>query len=52
MRGRQPVFGVLCFLMILIGVLILFVMVLPAGFWWFLLGCALILAGFRCARGR
>jgi len=40
------------FLCIVVGVVILFAMVLPAGFWWFLLGVALIVAGFYCANRR
>ena len=47
---RWPPFGGLaCFLMIVLGVLIVFALVLPAGFWWFFLGVALIAGGFCCA---
>ncbi len=52
MRRGWP-FGVLIgFLMIVLGVLILFAMLLPAGFWWFLFGVALIAGGYCCANRR
>ncbi len=49
MRGRRTMLATLCFLMIVVGVVILFVLILPPAFWWFLVGCALIFSGFRCA---
>jgi uncharacterized membrane protein HdeD (DUF308 family) len=52
MRRGRPI-GALCgFLMIVLGVLILFAMLLPAGFWWFMFGVALIVSGFCCANQR
>jgi len=48
-RGRKtgnPLGG----LMIAAGVLILMSLVLPEGFWWFLLGMGLICCGFWCCR--
>ena len=52
MRGGRPLGGLICFLMIVLGVLIVFAMLLPAGFWWFLLGLGLIVSGFCCANRR
>lgn len=49
MRRRRPFEGLFCFLLIVLGVLILFALLLPAGFWWFILGIALIVSGFYCA---
>jgi uncharacterized membrane protein HdeD (DUF308 family) len=49
MRRRGPIGGLIGFLLIVLGVLILFALVLPPGFWWFLIGMALICAGFFCA---
>ena len=40
------------FALIVFGVLILFAMLLPAGFWWFIFGVALIAGGFCCANRR
>ena len=39
-------------LLIAAGCLILFAMVLPSGFWWFLLSAALICLGLRLCNGR
>ena len=52
MRRHGPLGGLIGFICIVIGVIILFAMVLPPGFWWFLFGMALICAGFCCARRR
>ncbi len=52
MRGGRPLGGLICFLMIVLGVLIVFAMLLPVGFWWFLLGISLIVCGFHCANRR
>lgn len=52
MRRWRPAGAVLGFLMIVLGVLIVFAMLLPAGFWWFLLGVALIACGFCCVNRR
>ena len=52
MHRWPPFCGLACFLMIVLGVLIVFALVLPAGFWWFLFGVALIACGFCCARRR
>ena len=38
--------------MIVLGVLIVFALVLPPGFWWFLFGAALISCGFGCMNRR
>ena len=52
MRRRGPVTGLVGCLMIVAGVIILFAMFLPPGFWWFVFGAALICAGFCCANRR
>ena len=52
MRGWRPLGAMIGFLMIVVGVLILFAMLLPAGFWWFLIGVSLIVSGFCCANRR
>lgn len=52
MRNRRPFHGLLGFLLIVLGVLIILAMMLPAGFWWFLIGVALIACGFCCANRR
>ena len=52
MRRRGSTGGLLGCLMIVAGVIILFAMFLPPGFWWFILGAALICVGLRCARRR
>jgi len=52
MRGWRSFGGLIGFLMIVLGVLILFAMLLPAGFWWFLFGVALIAGGYCCANRR
>ena len=52
MRRWRPFGGLICFLMIVLGVLIMFALLLPAGFWWFLFGVALIACGFCCANRR
>ena len=49
MRRGKPC-GLVGVLLIILGVLIVFAMVLPPGFWWFVLGVGLIAAGFACAR--
>ena len=45
MRGPNPVKKLLGILMLVLGLLILFVRVLPAGFWWFCVGAALVAGG-------
>ena len=52
MRRWGPFHGFFAFMLIVIGVLILFAMLLPPGFWWFLIGLALIIAGFCYASRR
>lgn len=37
-------------LVILAGIVILLALILPAGFWWFVLGAALIIAGIWLLR--
>ena len=49
MRRGKPFGGLIGFLMIVVGVLIILAMMLPAGFWWFIFGAALIVCGFCCA---
>ena len=49
---RRPIGALIGFLMIVLGVLIVFAMVLPPGFWWFILGLSCIAAGFFCCRRR
>ena len=48
-RGRGNG-GMLGCLMIGLGIIILLALVLPPGFWWFILAGALIVCGFCCAR--
>lgn len=45
LRGPNPVKKLLGILMLVLGLLILFVRVLPAGFWWFCVGAALVAGG-------
>lgn len=52
MRRRGPLCGLIGCLMIVLGVFIVFAMVLPPGFWWFIIGVALIAVGFCCANRR
>ena len=52
MRGRRPLGALIGLAMIGLGVLILLAMVLPAGFWWFVLGLGLIGGGWGCCRRR
>ena len=52
MRRGRPFGGLPGFLMIVIGVLILLAMLLPASFWWFIIGVALIACGFYCVNKR
>ena len=52
MRKWRPLGAAIGFVMIVLGVLILFAMLLPAGFWWFMFGVALIASGFCCANRR
>jgi hypothetical protein len=52
MRRRRSTGGLICFLAIVTGVTILFLIVLPPGFLWFLFGVALIVAGFLCMNRR
>ena len=52
MRRWRPLGAAIGFVMIVLGVLILFAMLLPAGFWWFMFGVALIASGFCCANRR
>ena len=46
-RRRGPAVG---WLVILAGIVILLALILPAGFWWFALGAALIIAGIWLLR--
>lgn len=52
MRRWRPFGGLICFLLIVLGVLILFALLLPPGFWWFVLGVSLIAGGFCCINRR
>ena len=52
MRKWRPLGAAIGFVMIVLGVLILFAMLLPDGFWWFMFGVALIASGFCCASRR
>ena len=52
MRRWRPAGAVLGFLMLVLGVLIVFALLLPAGFWWFLLGDVLLACGFCGANRR
>lgn len=45
MRRRNPIVTVVAIAMIVVGALILFARVLPAGFWWFCVGVGLIAGG-------
>lgn len=49
-RRRGKGGGVLGIAAIVIGVLIILAMLLPSGFWWLVLGAALIVAGFCLLR--
>lgn len=46
-RRIRCLLGIFC---IVVGILIILSMILPAGFWWFALGVALIAAGIWCVR--
>ena len=46
-RRIRCLLGIFC---IVVGILIILRMILPAGFWWFILGVALIAAGVWCVR--
>lgn len=51
MRGRKPgAMGPLCTVLIILGVLIIMALVLPAGFWWLMLGVVLILLGLQLCK--
>ena len=52
MRRWRPLGAMIGFLMVVLGVLILFAMLLPAGFWWCLFGVCLIASGFCCLNRR
>lgn len=52
MRWGRPFGGLFGFLLIVFGVIIVLAMVLPPGFWWFVLGVVLISIGFCCANRR
>ena len=43
-RGRGG--GLFAFITLVLGVLIVFTLVIPPGFWWFLIGTALISFGW------
>ena len=45
MRRRNPIVTIIAVIMIVVGALILFARVLPAGFWWFCVGAGLIVGG-------
>ena len=45
MRRRNPVVTIVGVIMVVVGALILFARVLPAGFWWFCVGTGLVAGG-------
>lgn len=45
MRRPRPFGSCIGLLMIAAGIVVLLAMVLPSGFWWFLVGLALIVCG-------
>ena len=45
MCRRNPVAKLVGVVMIVVGAIILFARVLPAGFWWFCVGAALVVGG-------
>ena len=45
MGRRNPIVTVVAVIMIVMGSLILFARVLPAGFWWFCVGVGLVAGG-------
>lgn len=49
MRRRGPFPGLLSITLILVGTVILLAMVLPSGFWWFILGLGLVFLGLLFA---
>lgn len=52
MRRGWPAWALIGFMMIVLGVMIVFALLLPAEFWWFIFGVALIVSGFCCANRR
>lgn len=44
-KGGNPVAKIVAIFMIAVGAIILFARVLPAGFWWFCVGAALVAGG-------
>ena len=45
MRGKRPLPKQVGRVLVIAGVLIVSYLVLPSGFWWFLIGVAMIVAG-------
>ena len=45
MRWHHPILKLIGIAMIVVGMLILFARVLPAGFWWFCVGAGLVAGG-------
>jgi len=52
MRGRNSLGRIAGALLIAAGILLIFALILPAGFWWFMLGLGLIALGIYCIRRR
>jgi uncharacterized membrane protein len=50
MRKHKRSYNILGCITIVLGVVIILAMVLPAGFWWFLLGVGLIACGIWLCR--
>ena len=46
MRRGRPGFNLMSLVMVFVGILIILALVLPSGFWWFILGAGLIGLGF------
>lgn len=51
-RGGGPIGRRLGCLTVLVGIFVLLALVLPPGFWWFVLGVVLIYVGFWIIRCR
>ncbi|MCC8077968.1 MAG: hypothetical protein LUC21_08415 [Oscillospiraceae bacterium] len=50
MYGRNPICRAVGIALLIIGGVILFARVLPAGFWWFCVGAASVLCGYFLLR--
>lgn len=50
MRCRRPLPNTVGVILITLGIIILLALVLPSGFWWFVLGMALIALGIFWTR--